>query len=78
MTHILESIYNSAGTQHEEPASIVRNDEQGDLAYSAGQHRYLYQRQLNHTKIGGKIEKMKFNGPGRHFCQIYYSLRSLS
>ena len=57
MTHVLESIYNSAGYQHEEPASIVRNDEQGDLAYSAGQLRYLYQRQLNHTKIGGELKK---------------------
>ena len=38
-----------------EPASVVPDDEQGDLFYSAGPQRNLHQPQLTQEKLGGNF-----------------------
>ena len=64
------------GHSTREPASVVCNDEQGDLLYCAGQHRNLRYLQLTQEKMGtvfrkrnegewtGKIEFRKEEIPG--------------
>ena len=51
VTHVL-SLFIFRGHSTREPASLVCNDEQGDLFYSAGPHRNRYQPELTQEKLG--------------------------
>ena len=57
------SLFIFRGHSAREPASIIWNDEQGDLVSPAGLHRNRCQPQLTRETLGRGFEKMQVNGP---------------
>ena len=57
------SLFTFRGNSTQEPASVVCNNEHGDLFCSGSPQRNRCQPQPTQEKIGRGLEKMQVNGP---------------